>query len=163
MKFESYRHYLEREFERRRIRNPHYSLRAYARDLGTSPSRLSEALNGKRGISIELAQQLIEKLGLEGIDAEIFLLSVEAEHSRSKKKKDAAREKLKETLASVPKEQPKTLTIVDWVAEALLKMSERESVTDNIEEVARKLDVPQFMVIESLRFLTRLGFIAGGK
>ena len=163
MKFESYRHYLEREFERRRIRNPHYSLRAYARDLETTPSRLSEALNGKRGISIELAQQLIEKLGLEGIDAEIFLLSVEAEHSRSKKKKDVAREKLKETLASVPKEQPKTLTIVDWVAEALLKMSERESVTDNIEEVARKLDVPQFMVIESLRFLTRLGFIAGGK
>lgn len=163
MKFENYRHYLEREFEMRRIRNPHYSLRAYARDLQTSPSRLSEALNGKRGISIELAQNLIERLGLDGVDAEVFLLSVEAEHSRSKKQKDEARAKLKEALAAASKEQPKTFTIVDWVADALLKMSERESVTDNIEEAARKLDVPQFMVVESLRFLTRLGFIEGAK
>ncbi|MGZ3804145.1 MAG: hypothetical protein ACXVB4_08055, partial [Pseudobdellovibrionaceae bacterium] len=57
----------------------------------------------------------------------------------------------------------KTFTIVDWVADAVLKMNEREPVVDQVKKVALKLDVPQFMVVEALRFLTRLGFISGTK
>ncbi|MGZ3772574.1 MAG: hypothetical protein ACXVCY_16355 [Pseudobdellovibrionaceae bacterium] len=163
MKLENYRHYLQSEFEKRRVRNPNYSLRAYARDLQTSPSRLSEALNSKRGISSKLAQQMIVGLELEGIDAEIFLFSVEAEHSRSEKQRVAAKTKLKEVLSSTSEIPPKTFTVVDWVADAILKMSERDAVVDNVQETAMKLDVPQFMVIEALRFLTRLGFITGTK
>lgn len=163
MKLENYRHYIQSEFETRRIRNPHYSLRAYARDLNVSPSRISEALSGKRGISADLAQKLIKSLGLKGIDAEIFLLSVEAEHSRSKKHKAQAQAKLKETLASVPEIPPKTFTIVDWITDALLKMNEREPVINHAERAADQLGVPQFMVTKSLRFLTRLGFISGAK
>lgn len=162
MKLENYRHYIQSEFENRRIRNPSYSLRAFARDLKTSPSRLSEAINGKRGISNELAHEFVRALGLSGTDAEIFLLSVEAEHSRSQKQKKIAQEKLKQTLEA-SEVTPKTFTIVDWVADALLKMNERESVAENIEMAAVKLGVPKFMATESLRFLTRLGFIAGSK
>lgn len=162
MKFENYRHYIQSEFETRRIRNPNYSLRAFARDLQTSPSRLSEAINGKRGISEELARRIVKTLRLDGIDADIFLLSVEAEHSRSAKQKAAAQEKLKQTIAT-SEATPKTFTIVDWVAEALLKMNEREPVTENIEWAANKLGIPQFMATKSLRFLTRLGFIADAK
>lgn len=158
MKLENYRHYIQSEFENRRIRNPNYSLRAFARDLKTSPSRLSEAINGKRGISAKLAQGIARALALEGIDEEIFLLSVEAEHSRSEKQRRIAQEKLKRTLDATDA-APKTFTIVDWIAEALLKMNERESVATNIERVSAKLDVPQFMAVEALRFLTRLGFI----
>lgn len=160
MKLENYRHYIQSEFENRRIRNPSYSLRAFARDLKTSPSRLSEAINGKRGISNELANQIVEAIGLQGVDADIFLLSVEAEHSRSEKQKKIAQEKLKQTLAT-PEVAPKTFTIVDWVADALLKMNEREPVAENVDKAAAKLGIPKFMATESLRFLTRLGFIAG--
>lgn len=162
MKLETYRHYLQSEFENRRTRNPSYSLRAFARDLEMSPSRLSEAVNGKRGISSEIAAMLVRAIGLDGIDAEIFLLSVEAEHSRSEQRKLAARGKLK-ALLSAPDTTPKTFTIVDWVAEALLKMNEREPVTDGVAKAAEKLGIPFFMAEHSLRFLTRLGFIAGAK
>lgn len=162
MKLETYRHYLQSEFENRRVRNPSYSLRAYARDLGMSPSRLSEAINGKRGISSEIGQGLVEALKLDGVDAEIFILSVEADHARSEKRKAAAREKLAKTLAA-SETQPKTFTIVDWIAEALVKMNEREPVAENIAKVAEKLGVAQFMAVDSLRFVTRLGFITGAK
>lgn len=163
MKLENYRHYILNEFEHRKTRNPHYSLRAYARDLETSVSRLSESLNKKRGISYELAQKLVRHLNLEGLDADIFLLSVEAEHGRSQLQKSQAKTKLKEALASSEKEPLKTFTIVDWVAEALLKMNERENVADNIDKAATQLNVPSFMVIDAVRFLTRLGFISGAK
>lgn len=163
MKLENYRHYLLSEFENRKVRNPHYSLRAFARDLGTSPSRLSEALNVKRGISSELAHQMIKHIRLTGIDAEIFRLSVESEHSRSGAQKKSSKQKLQDLLESEPETPLKTFTIVDWITEAVLKMNERESVISQTEKTAAKLDVPQFMVIDALRFLTRLGFVGGAQ
>jgi len=162
MKLENYRQYIQSEFENRRNRNPSYSLRAYARDLKTSPSRLSEAINGKKGISTALASQIAKLLALSESDTEIFLLSVESEHARSKKQKALAKEKL-EILLNTPEHSEKTFTIVDWVTEALLKMSQREPVLFNVERVAKKLDVPEFVVTKALRFLTRLGFIKGDK
>ncbi|MBK9324402.1 MAG: hypothetical protein IPM97_15870 [Bdellovibrionaceae bacterium] len=115
-----------------------------------------------RGISNELARKIITALNLEGIDEDIFLLSVEAEHSRSKKIRLLAQNKLKQALASSDA-TAKTFTIVDWVAEALLKMNDRESILTNTDRASENLGVPKFMVTDSLRFLARLGFIAGGK
>lgn len=163
MKFENYRHYLENEFEKRRSRNPSYSLRSLARDLEIPPSRLSEAINGKRGISLDSAESLIKNLKLEKLDADIFRLSVEAEHSRSKLQKMRAREKLNKILEEPFEENLKVFTMVDWIAEVLLKMSERQSITEDSHEIATKLGVPHFMVVSSLRFLTRLGLVKGTK
>jgi len=44
-------------------KNKRYSLRAFARDLKISPSFLSEVLNGKYGISKQLANQIADRLG----------------------------------------------------------------------------------------------------
>lgn len=162
MRLENYRQYLIAEFEKRKARNPHYSLRAFARDLGASASRVSEALNGKRGISSALAEHLIKMMSLGETDAKIFRLSVEADHARSPRNKSMAKKELAALLAS-QEPQLKTFTIVDWVTEAVLKMSEREPVVDHAERVAAVLGIPKFMVVNALRFLTRLGLVKGGK
>ncbi len=159
MLFETYRHYLWGEFERRKVRNPFYSLRAFARDLGVAPSRLSEALNARRGISSEMAELLIKKLAIEDFDAEVFRVSVEAEHARSPKQRQAAKKTLTALLARSSASRPLTATLVDWIADAVLKMSERENVIDSPDKIAHKLGVPQFMVVGALRFLTRLGLM----
>src|SRR2546430_13739191 len=46
-----YRRVLRKELESRCRTSPRYSLRAFARDLKISPSRLSEILSGKQGLS----------------------------------------------------------------------------------------------------------------
>lgn len=163
MQLETYRQYLQGEFEKRKVKNPFYSLRAFARDMDVSPSRLSEAINEKRGISLDMANRLIKKLGLDGRDADIFRLSVEAEHSRSTTQKKKAKQDLKSVLEASPEIPMKTFTVVDWVAEAVLKMSERDGVASEPEKIAHKLNVPQFMVVGALRFLTRLGLVKGTK
>ena len=43
--------------------NPHYSLRAYARDLGIHSSTLSQILKGKRPLPLKNSVEIVKKLG----------------------------------------------------------------------------------------------------
>lgn len=53
------------EFQRRRQRNPNYSLRAFARDLRTDHATLSQILRGRRALSARMATAFGRRLGLE--------------------------------------------------------------------------------------------------
>jgi hypothetical protein len=55
---------LREEFDRRRSRNPRYSLRAFARQLGTHHSTLSRLLVGGRRLTSERVRSLGARLGL---------------------------------------------------------------------------------------------------
>ena len=55
---------LKEEWQRRRERNPRYSLRAYAQHLGLPSSRLSEYFSGKRRLTLSMSRRLTAKLGL---------------------------------------------------------------------------------------------------
>ncbi|MBP9707342.1 MAG: TIGR02147 family protein [Oligoflexales bacterium] len=55
--FTDYREYLQALLESKRVKKPAYSLRAFARDLGISASRLSEVLSGQ-SLSLALAEKV---------------------------------------------------------------------------------------------------------
>ena len=55
---------LTSEFQQRRGRNARYSLRAFARDLGTDHATLSQVLRGRRTLSPRLARQFGRQLQL---------------------------------------------------------------------------------------------------
>ena len=55
---------LRAEFARRRARNPRFSLRAYARALGTHHGTLSQLLGGRRRLTPTSAARLCARLGL---------------------------------------------------------------------------------------------------
>jgi hypothetical protein len=57
MEIADYRVILSAEFEKRKDRNPAYSWRASARDLGIQSSRLSEVMAGRYGLSLAGASQ----------------------------------------------------------------------------------------------------------
>ena len=52
------------EFEKRRKKNPAYSLRAFARDVGISKTSLGDVINGHRKLSQQNINILGERLGL---------------------------------------------------------------------------------------------------
>src|SRR5690348_9599265 len=54
-----FRLFLNREFEHRRLLDPTYSLRRFARDLGEDPSALNRLMLGK----VESGPRTIQKLG----------------------------------------------------------------------------------------------------
>lgn len=82
-KWTSYREVLSENFSSRKKKNPNYSLRAFARDIGLSASRLSEIMNMKAGLSTEKAVIVCEKLQLTEPESMRFLNLVESQHGRS--------------------------------------------------------------------------------
>ena len=67
------RQLLAEELERRCRSNPRYSMRAFAKALGLSPSALSMVMAGHRGLSTDLAKRLSHKLGLDPVSAGRFV------------------------------------------------------------------------------------------
>ena len=78
LQFLDYRKYLVANFQQRQERNPAYSLRAFARDLGVTASLVWKILNEKDSVSIKTAHVLAESLRLEGQDKEYFIELVKA-------------------------------------------------------------------------------------
>ena len=64
---------LQRELERRCQSNPRYSLRAFAKALGMSPTALSFVLNGKRPLSKKATEKAVNTLSLSQEECALFL------------------------------------------------------------------------------------------
>jgi uncharacterized protein (TIGR02147 family) len=77
----NYRNYLKELLAERIQKNPAYSLRAMAQNLGLVNSQLSEVINGKANLSLTNALKVAHKLGLSDSESEYFcwLLQLEAE------------------------------------------------------------------------------------
>lgn len=65
--------YLDSEFKVRKNRNGSYSLRAFARDLGMSHTHLILVIQGRKILSLKMANQICLKLGLGQKERSEFL------------------------------------------------------------------------------------------
>jgi len=155
----SYQTVLRDELEYRRSRNAGYSLRAFARDLAMAPSSLTEVLGGRKGISLPKARKLARRLGLREDLREVFVLSARAQHARATVDRKAAIEQLEQLAERDRPTLPRTKTVVGWVSEAVLKLSERRGAAVEPASLATRLGVPVARVRFALRYLARLGFL----
>jgi hypothetical protein len=73
-----YREILSESYHQRRRQNPRYSLRAFARDISLSPSRLSEIIGGKGELSREKGTLIAKRLQLSPIRINDFIDMIEA-------------------------------------------------------------------------------------
>jgi len=71
-------------------------MRAFARDIGISPSRMSEIMSGKKGLSVLRAEKVAEHLQLNPLELKLFMTSVKAKHSRSHHLKQTAQNQFEE-------------------------------------------------------------------
>jgi plasmid maintenance system antidote protein VapI len=55
---------LQAHFSEARVKNPQYTLRAFARKIRMGSGALSEVLSGRRKVSAKLAKKISENLGL---------------------------------------------------------------------------------------------------
>jgi hypothetical protein len=74
-----YVRFLAAELERRKARNPRYSLRAFAKAVGLDASALSRILSGKQGLSLSSGIKVGKKLSLPKTELRIFLASIAEE------------------------------------------------------------------------------------
>ncbi|NRA67396.1 MAG: TIGR02147 family protein [Pseudobacteriovorax sp.] len=88
-----FRSFLAQELLVRQERRPKYSLRAFSRDLGTSPSLICNVLKNRRGISEDTAYAILEKLDWTNDKKELFIILVQLSNAKSPSRKQLALEK----------------------------------------------------------------------
>lgn len=134
-------------FERRRIKNSKYSLRAFARDLGISPSALSLILSDKRKISSRQALQILDSLKVT--DPDLHLKLVRSTLLSSQENANPTYSELDLERFSI---------IRDWYHFAILAAIDIDPAISE-DDLAKKLDVKVDLIKESLKRLEAVGLL----
>ncbi|MBS1958624.1 MAG: TIGR02147 family protein [Bdellovibrionales bacterium] len=157
-----YRTILQLELEKRVTANPSYSLRAFARDLSISPSRLCEILARKNGLSPKNAVRIANAIKLETQDHEWFYLSVCAQHSRSERARLSAQTELENRKKEIPKhvlQQDEFRAIAHWYHYGILELLNLKNFALSPLHVAETLGISKSEAFSAIDRLKKLGWI----
>lgn len=153
LKSMKYQVILKEHLSRRISINPRYSLRAFANALDLEPSKLSEILSEKKGLSSDRAEKVCDKLRLQGLDRDVFMLSVLSQHSRIKNQRDEATKKLKEILISKKSLKQRTTQKNAWYFGAVNFAQETGIDPDKLES---SLHLTNLQVENANRYCKRI-------
>ena len=160
--YQDYRPYLRSELERRLSLNPRYSLRAFARDLRMAPQILSGVLNGKKGISVEAAARIAERLSLSPEESSYLLDLVTLVHARSAQAKKIAAYKLKERHSTTQYrslEMEAFRAISDWYHYGIIELMNTADFQPDPQWIAARLGISTFEVEQAIERLVQLQLI----
>jgi uncharacterized protein (TIGR02147 family) len=139
-----YRSYLKAVLADRIGRNPAYSLRRMASQMGMSHPALSNVLNGKRNLSYEAALRVSQQLQLENRESEYFCHLVQLELAR----KPEAREAILGRISSqYPQTQVRDLSVdlyrsmSEWYYTPILEMTRLAGFQFTPRNVAHRLGI----------------------
>lgn len=144
-----FRALVQTHFEGRRRRNPKYSLRAFARDLGLDHATLSQIIRGRRGLTNAAITRIGERLGLSGEVIEHYL----APERNGARKPARAVEPLHHLSLDAFQ------VISDWHHFALLELLRVDGFRPDSRWIARALGITVDEVNIAISRLTRLGLL----
>lgn len=156
-----YRDIIREELEKRIKANSSYSLRSFAKKLEMPPSRLSEILNHKQGISPKWAVKISQKLNFDKKKAKHFKLLVDYSQARSAVKKDLAGAALTKLQMDQVREVPLDhyALISDFHHYALMELMKTENFKHSEAWMAEKLGISKAEVKDAIDRLKRLGVV----
>lgn len=140
-----FRTLLQEELLKRCRANPRYSLRAFARSLGTHPASLSHVMRGRRPLTGHAIRQMGARLGL----SPDRIQDLERSNRDPEAKKDAF-----QTLA-----QDLFEVVSDWYHDAILELTRVKHFEADPRWIARTLAITPSEVHIAVERLTRLGLL----
>lgn len=135
---------LQNELERRCQDNPRYSLRAFAKALGMSPTGLSFVLTGKRPLSKQKTAELSERLALDPVEVSRLM------HTEGASEFNRVNRQLELDSFSV---------ISDWYHYGILSLLEISDSPQRPKDIARALGITEAEVRAAWERLTRLDLL----
>ncbi len=142
-------------FNDARSRNPHVSLRAYARRLAVSPAALSEILRGKRRISMNRAKELIDRMGMDPSESDRILGLFVQESKSNTRKNNASANDLK---------QLQTVTdqfniASEWYHYAIVALAQTADFDSTASVIAKRLGITEKLAETAIERLVRAGIL----
>lgn len=159
----TYQSILRNELSNRKRKNPAYSIRSLARDLGLSQSFLTQVLNKKRKLSDEKAIQISSKLKLSSFQKKLFVDLVRLDLTKDLDSQEVLKEEITELLKKHPKFtllSEDTFNIVaDWYYFGILELTTLKSFKNDSLWISRKLNVPIGNINIAIDRLKRVGLL----
>ncbi len=154
--------YLRKEYSLRLTRRPYYSMRAFARDLGLSPSSLSDFLKGKMGFTQGRALLLAKKIGLSSEEADHWIDVLEMHYGRSTEDRKLAKGRVRGRVRDRQSQMSldRFRIVADWYHFALLELIGIRGPLLDEKSAARQLGILVGEVHRSLKRLEAVGLLA---
>lgn len=139
--------FLKEEYQKRRRKNPKYSLRAFAKYLQISPSHLSHILSGKRTVKAPVAIRLGKVLDLTSVET-LELLQMDD---------DLAQDHAPQQVRILGLDE--FGLIASWHFYAILGLANLKNNIATPEWIAQKLQIPKEVSKQCFKDLVRLGYL----
>ncbi|MGE3260230.1 MAG: TIGR02147 family protein [Bacteriovoracia bacterium] len=155
----NYRVLLKAAWSEKAAKGKGYSLRSLARKVGVSPSFLSEMLNGKKSLSMDLAFKIAVKLGLTETETQNLCLLAQLENEQDP---DFRSEILKRINHLHPRKKTHDLStdlfkvIADWYHFAILEMTHLPGFRLRAESISKSLNISKIEAEVAIERLLRL-------
>ncbi len=138
---------LKRKFEETRLKNPRWSLRAFANKIGMSSGALSEIMKGNRDLSMKAREKIAKHLHLSPMEQEQFFAEVLPTHF---KRKQLSYHQLSDDQFHL---------ISDWWHFAILNLLKTKDFRGSVNWIAKRLGLSLAVVDEAWNRLLRLGYL----
>jgi uncharacterized protein (TIGR02147 family) len=125
------------------LKNPSYSLRAFAKKLALSPAALSEILNSKRKVSIKKAQEILTRLNLNPEESFEIISQLNKKFAPKKNHTELNMDQF--------------LLISEWYHFAILSLAETKKFKADSQWIAKRLGIKSQEAEGALERLERLG------
>lgn len=155
----TYFSYLKEIYDKRKTKNPAYSFRAYARDIGISSGHLSDIFSGKVGLSLETAARISHNLNLDNEEKYLFLILVKIFGAKNHELEVRELEnKLYNYDASCMVLQDEYLNdLTEWYCFALAELIALDDFKEDVLWIAQRLDIDEKMAISALERIKKIG------
>ncbi len=159
---QDHREYLIREYQMRLGRNPHYSQRAFARDLGLSSSGLNDFLKNKLKFSLKRLTDISKKLSLTAEQTIHWTDLCELRFTKSALQKRVIKNRIQlrinDERNNITVEQFKVIS--EWQYMAILELIQiNPQMYSSADRIAKKLDLTLSKTKESLKRLQEVGLL----
>ena len=134
---------LKHYFDRKRVSQPQYSLRALARDLKVSPAYVSQVFNGKKSLPENRLADFIRMLDMDDI---AVLQLKDAIHPQEKRSKSLGPDDIDFFNGYNSPEKEKYALFEKWYMIALLDLTTIEGFQSSPDWIARKLKISRVEV-----------------
>ena len=155
-----YKECLGEEIAKRCEKNPHYSMRSFAKACGLSPGELSQILSEKRIPSYKVAQKILAGLDLTPSEETKFLSSVAERHQTRGLKKIS---KVFKGMTAIP--TPLNIdidlfrVIGDWYHYAVLMLTEVTGFKNSPRWIASQIGISEMEASLAVERLIKVGLL----
>ncbi len=158
-----YRTLLQQEFQAIKTRNKAFSLRAFAKHIGLSPSRLSEVLSGKHDLAMKSAAHIAQNLQYDSVKTEYFVNLVQIRTIADLKEKERVLEKvdlyLKRRLEPHELSEDEFRAISEWQHLAIVTAAELNRFDGCVDRIAAALEISTDIAWKAVYRLEKLGLL----